>query len=179
MRSAEARSCAVLGFCSTNHGKLLKGVRSLWQLCLEWSEGGQSSGHQCGGWHVVLEGEDSGRNCRFCRGWPPAGTAGGQPGSKAACELDEEPMWEGREGCSQSGLRLLAWGARAVSLGGGWWVSQMVGGGQGLDFSPVGFELLRDACEGMIQAVGHQGLGCRARSRLESESWESLDLGGG
>lgn len=30
----------------------------------------------------------------------------------------------------------------------------MVGGGQGLDFSPVGFELLRDACEGMIQAAG-------------------------
>lgn len=45
-------------------------------------------------------------------------------------------------------------GARAVSPGGGWWVSQMVGGGQGLDFSPVGFELLRDACEGMIQAAG-------------------------
>lgn len=58
-------------------------------------------------------------------------------------------------------------------------MSQMVGGGQGVDFSPVGFELLRDACEGMIQAAGHQGLGCGARSRLQTESWELLDLGGG
>ena len=33
-----------------------------------------------------------------------------------------------------------------------------------LDFSLVGFELLRDALKGMSQTVGHQGLGCGARS---------------
>lgn len=119
VRSAEARSCAVFGFCSTNHGKLLKGVRSLWQLCLEWSEGGQSSGHQCGGWRVAWEGEDSVRN------WD----GGGQQVQKLHGSLMKNRMWEGREGCSQNGLHLLAWGCKGC-VPGGRLVGEPDGGGR-------------------------------------------------
>ena len=47
-----------------------------------------------------------------------------------------------------------------------------------LDFSLVGFELQREACKGMSQTVGHQGLWCGARSEPETEIWESRDLRG-